>query len=311
MDIKYLHTFQTIIETGSFQKAAVALSYAPSTITFQMKQLEKELGVPLFERRGHEQRLSSTGMAIRPLIETILCDTEKLFSYCHNDALYGTLTILLPESLLTYKLQPVLEEFRKQAPQVHLSLQVENCFAIHDKMKLGKADIALHYDVGQYPASFTVTPLCTYPLVLVASPSLSSADSDFITPDQTKDLCLLINDDHALYVTLFRRYLRKKSITLSQEMDVWSLESIKQCVLSNIGVAFLPEFVVHNELQSGTVKQLPIDMDHASMTALAVRRKDADTNPVIQCFEKIIKSHLSHSYPRNAVSEPTSNRMGI
>lgn len=46
MDIKQLHTFETIIQTGSFQKAAQVLSYAPSTITFQMKQLEKELAFP-------------------------------------------------------------------------------------------------------------------------------------------------------------------------------------------------------------------------------------------------------------------------
>ena len=66
MDIKQLHTFETIIQTGSFQKAAQVLSYAPSTITFQMKQLEKELGVSLFERRGHEQRLTSAGISLSP-----------------------------------------------------------------------------------------------------------------------------------------------------------------------------------------------------------------------------------------------------
>ena len=69
MDIKQLHTFETIIQTGSFQKAAQVLSYAPSTITFQMKQLEKELGVSLFERRGHEQRLTSAGISLKPYVD--------------------------------------------------------------------------------------------------------------------------------------------------------------------------------------------------------------------------------------------------
>mgnify|MGYP000485462148 FL=1 len=105
--------------------------------------------------------------------------------------------MLLPESLLTYHLQPVLERFRKKAPQVRLSLHVKNCFAIYDSMRHGEADLALHYDVAAYPSPFETTPLITYPLVLVASPLLSPQDSDFMTKGQTKEQCLLINDKQA------------------------------------------------------------------------------------------------------------------
>jgi DNA-binding transcriptional LysR family regulator len=293
MDLKYLRTFQAITRTGSFQKAAQALSYAPSTVTFQMKQLEKELGVPLFERRGHQQRLSSVGVAVQPYIENVLAASDKLQSFCQTDMLRGSLTVLLPESLLTYHLQPILEEFRKKAPAVRLSLQVENCFSIYDKMRLGQADVALHYGVGNYPPSFSVRPLRKYPLVLVASPKLSKEDSDFITPNQTKPLCLLLNDARALYLTFFHSYLREKSITLAQEMDVWSLEAIKQCILSNIGIAFLPEFVVHRELNEGTMKEIPVEMEQKEMTAILVRRKEAADNPVIQCFENIVRTHFA------------------
>ena len=81
MDIKQLHTFETIIQTGSFQKAAQVLSYAPSTITFQMKQLEKELGVSLFERRGHEQRLTSAGISLKPYVDQVLHSADQLVAH--------------------------------------------------------------------------------------------------------------------------------------------------------------------------------------------------------------------------------------
>jgi DNA-binding transcriptional LysR family regulator len=293
MDLKYLRTFQVVTRLGSFQKAAQALSYAPSTVTFQMKQLEKELGVPLFERRGHQQQLSSVGVAIQPYIENVLTASDKLQSFCQADTLSGSLTVLLPESLLTYHLQSILEEFRRKAPSVRLNLQVENCFSIYNKMRLGQADVALHYGVGNYPSSFFVRSLRSYPLVLVASPKLSEQDSDFITPNQTKPLCLLLNDARALYLTFFHSYLREKSITLAQEMDVWSLEAIKQCILSNIGIAFLPEFVVHKELQEGIMKQIPVEMEQTEMTAILVRRKKEGNNPVIRCFEDIVQAHFA------------------
>ena len=84
MDIKQLHTFETIIQTGSFQKAAQVLSYAPSTITFQMKQLEKELGVSLFERRGHEQRLTSAGISLKPYVDQVLHSADQLVAQFVN-----------------------------------------------------------------------------------------------------------------------------------------------------------------------------------------------------------------------------------
>lgn len=102
MDIKQLHTFETIIQTGSFQKAAQVLSYAPSTITFQMKQLEKELGVSLFERRGHEQRLTSAGISLKPYVDQVLHSADQLVAHAGSQRLEGQLTVLLPESLLTY-----------------------------------------------------------------------------------------------------------------------------------------------------------------------------------------------------------------
>ena len=69
MDIKQPHTFETIIQTGSFQKAAQVLPYTPSTITVQMRQLEKELGVSLFERHVHEQLLTSAGISLKPYVD--------------------------------------------------------------------------------------------------------------------------------------------------------------------------------------------------------------------------------------------------
>ena len=61
MELKYLTTFKTILETGSFQKAAERLNYAQSTITLQMQLLEQELSVKLFEKIGRRMELTQAG----------------------------------------------------------------------------------------------------------------------------------------------------------------------------------------------------------------------------------------------------------
>ena len=116
MELKYLYTVRKIMETGSFQKAAIALNYAPSTITFQVKQLENELGVKLFEKSGNKMVLTEEGHDILPLMERVFEASDMLLCYKDSrSALHGTLKIALPESLVTYQLQGVLKEFNEMA----------------------------------------------------------------------------------------------------------------------------------------------------------------------------------------------------
>ena len=62
MDLKYLETFKTIIEEGSYARAADKLGYTQSTITFQVQQLEQELSIKLFEKIGRRMQLTKSGM---------------------------------------------------------------------------------------------------------------------------------------------------------------------------------------------------------------------------------------------------------
>ena len=112
-------TVKKIIETGNYQRAAQALNYAQSTITFQIKQLEQELSIHLFEKHGNKMQLTAEGEKIHPLIDKVLSAAEELRAFNnHKDELTGTLKIALPETLLTYKLQDVLKKFKEQAPSL-------------------------------------------------------------------------------------------------------------------------------------------------------------------------------------------------
>ena len=84
MDIKYLHTFQTIIEEGSFTKAASKLNYTQSTITFQIGQLEQALSATLFEKIGRNMVLTKAGEHLVPYVQDVLSSLEKLKNF-END----------------------------------------------------------------------------------------------------------------------------------------------------------------------------------------------------------------------------------
>ncbi len=296
MELKSLYTVKKILETESYQKAAQALNYAQSTITFQIHQLENELSVKLFEKSGKRMILTQEGRALLPYIDQILQATEAM-QHFHDrqEALYGNLRIALPESLATYKMQPVLRAFKTQAPGVKLSLQVMNCYAIYDRLLDGDIDLAIHYDIRPYPGNFEIRNLASYSLAMVASPNLSTSAGDLITPNQRKDLCHIINDRNALYLKILDVYLKQKNIHLEEGIEVWSIEAVKRSVMSNLGIAFLPRFTVEEELQQGRLKELPLDMPEVRMTAVCAWKKNKWKSPAMEYFLKLLEQRFPDS----------------
>lgn len=294
MELKSLYTVKKIVEVGSYQKAAVALNYAQSTITFQIKQLENELGIRLFEKSGSRMVLTQEGRAVLPLIEQVIEASDRLLCFkSEHAALSGTLKIALPESLVTYQLQEVLKIFKQQAPHVKLSLQVLNCYAIYELLLRGGADLAIHYDVRSYPQSIVTQALHAYPLVMVAAPELDEKEADFVTPQQRKTVVHIQNDPQALYLKVLNAYLKQKQIVLETGLEVWSIEAVKRSVMSNLGVAFLPRFTVEAELAQGLLKECPMELADETITAICAYSKNKWKSPAMELFLQILGRYFS------------------
>ncbi|UUX32742.1 LysR family transcriptional regulator [Fundicoccus culcitae] len=293
MELKYLYTVKKIIETGNYQKAAQALNYAQSTITFQIKQLEKELAIKLFEKEKQQMVLTPEGQEVLPLINQVIEASEALINFQTQDSgLKGSLTLAVPETLLTYKLQPIFKAFKAQAPHVKLSIRVMNCYAIFDEMVNGQIDAAFHYDVRNYPNRIQTHPIGTFPLVLVASPELAVDQRDFVTAHQTKSVCHIQNDRDAFYLKIFNKYLHNQDIHLETPSELWSIETIKQSVMSNLGVAYLPRFTVEAELLQGKLIELETAIQDNHMHAsFGYHQNKADT-PTIRLLNDLIKQQL-------------------
>lgn len=294
MELKSLYTVRKIVELGSYQKAAVALNYAQSTITFQIRQLEQELGIRLFEKTGSHMALTQEGRAVLPLIEQVIEASDRLMCFkSENAALSGTLNIALPESLVTYQLQEVLKRFKQQAPNVKIALRVLNCYDIYDLLLRGGTDLAIHYDVRSYPQSITTQTLRSYPLVMVAAPELDEKEADLVTPGQRKTVTHIQNDPQALYLKILNAYLKQKKIVLQTGLEVWSIEAVKRSVMSNLGVAFLPRFTVEAELEQGLLKECPMELADNTITAICAYSRNKWKSPAMELFLQILGRYFS------------------
>lgn len=286
MDMKYLNTFKTIVEEGSFSKAAEKLNYTQSTITFQIGQLEQELSSQLFEKIGRRMVLTKAGVQLVPYVNDVLTSIDRM-RYFEDDLaqFQGELSIGIAETQLCYKMPDILKAFHQQAPNSRLLLRSMNCYDIRDELLNGTLDLGVFYeDVGGFGSNLTTYRLGEYPVVLVVSPEMKNAWPDFITPDRSISVSFIINETNCIFRQMFEQYLREKSIIIDHTIELWSIPTIKNLVKNNVGISFLPKFAVQEELDRGELVEIPIDMENTDISAVCGHHKNKWISPLMQAF---------------------------
>lgn len=255
MNLKRFLTFKTIVEEGSFLKASQKLYCTQSTVTFQIKQLEQDLSLQLFEKIGRKMVLTQAGEKILPYVYELARVMENIEGTAQQESSEptGELKVLIAETQLAYKMASVLKEFRIRAPKVRLSLQSQNCYKIRDELIADKADLGVFYRVGNDDA-LKVHEFEQEPLVLVASPLLTGLDLQ--KRDQHIDLGFISNGPKCLFRQTFESIIQERNISIDNMIELSSINTIKNCVESNIGISYLPRFTVEKELQEGSLQEL-------------------------------------------------------
>ena len=124
MEHKQLRTFRTVARTLSFTRAASELGYVQSNVTAQVKALERELGVPLFDRLGRTVVLTDAGRILLRYAERLLdLEEEARAAVAGDSEPAGTLVVGASPSLSAYQLPRLLRSFRSRFPRVRLSFR--------------------------------------------------------------------------------------------------------------------------------------------------------------------------------------------
>lgn len=293
MNTKYLVTLATIIETGSFQKAATKLNYTPSTVTSQIRQLEDELSLKLFEKVGRRMELTQAGRDIFPFVESILQNVEKINNYQKDiSEITGTLRLVAPDSIFIYVMQPIIQAILHEAPHVRLVINSVPSDEINQTIVNGAADIGIDCDKGHYPDTVIHKASLPFQACLIGSPFMNPTDQDFISPHQRKSFSLICNEPSANYQRELERYFDRKDIVLNPPMKLQSIEAVKRSVMNDLGIAYVPQFSVQEELKSGALLHLKTELDDEYFPAVCVFHRNKWVSPQMKLTFKILHEHF-------------------
>ena len=298
MNTKSLVTFKTILEVGSFQKAADKLGYTQSTVTFQIKQLEEELALKLFEKIGRRMELTQAGKDIMPYIDMILQGAEQISNYGKSlSEISGSLKLAIPDSILIYNMQPFMQAFTHEAPNVQLIVNSIQSGEINQSVADGTADIGINCEKDSYPDSVVHKKLGKYKAVLVASPFANNNLLDFITPHQRKPISLICNEPDGYYQLDMDKYLSEKDILLNPPMKVQSIEAVKRCVMNNLGIAVVPTYSIGEELKNGSLMPIKTELDEKTYDSFYIYHKNKWISPQMELALNLLKKYVGTDNP--------------
>ncbi|WP_088105868.1 LysR family transcriptional regulator [Halalkalibacter urbisdiaboli] len=285
MELRHLTTFRTIVDAGGFKKAADELGYAQSSITAHIKELEKELGYPLFDRLGKSITLTEAGRRFLPYaLEIIRLYSKSKEVIKDADEPSGELKIGASESLMIYWLPNVIIDFMKNYPKVELTLKPIDYDNLSDQLKKGDIDAAVLVEKSSWKSKeLTIQKIRDEKLSLIKSSlKINKAISETI----------LVTEYSCSWRPIIEDYLKIEGKTSVTKIELPSIEAIKKCVLCGLGKSMLPFFSIKDEFERGELKEIKTDLMEKPIAIYTAFHKDKWVSVNLKAFLNVLNKHV-------------------
>ncbi|MGC8491598.1 MAG: LysR family transcriptional regulator [Syntrophobacteraceae bacterium] len=289
MEIQQLRSFRAVASLLSFHKAADRLHYAQSSISAQIRSLEEELGVHLFDRLGKSIRLTESGTILLQYANKILDLVDESQASVRNNEPVGSLTVRIPESFGIYHLPPVLKEFHSKYPKVHLNLISCALEGLDKDLRKGVTDLAFLLAETFSAPDLEVEPLGFESLVLVASPQHSLSAKRTVHTRDLSGQTILFSSLNCGYKSIFEQVLKNEEVDNYNKIECGSLEVIKNSVIGGLGVSVLPEVAVAGEVERKRLVVLPWSEGGLDVAILMIWYKDKWISPTLHAFMEVTR----------------------
>lgn len=298
MEVRQLQIFRALAEELSFTRTAEKMHTVQSNVTAQIKALEEELGIPLFDRLGRRVTLTDAGRNFLPFASQALTAMDQGQRALQTGAEpSGPLRIGAPESLLTYRLPEVLRTFRRHFPHVELIFRPYSTATIALELEAGKFDMVILGEDLQAVSSIKSIRLRTERILLLADASHPLVGRPMVKPADLAGENLLLTEVGCSYRGKLDRALALANIRPANVTEFSSVEAIKQCVTLGMGLGLLPAIVVARELHQNRLKALRWAGPSLDIVTHILWHKDKWISPAMAAFMELVKDKLEDSEP--------------
>lgn len=293
MDLRQLNTFLTLSKLKNFTRTAEHFGYAQSSITAQIKQLENELNVKLFERIGKHVSLTQAGNALLPYaaqMVSLSADIREALS--PSDAASGRIAIGAAESVCIYRLPRIIRSYKARHPNVDLHLKLLTCDQFIPMLSDNSIDLAFTIGEKLRDASVVSRFACREPVMILSHPDHALASRPSVTPQDFAEESFILTQTGCDYRRAFERDMRSAGIRPKVVLETGSIQAIKEMAMSGLGLCVLPQIAVAREVAEKKLIALAYRTDDPMFSQLIYHR-DKWISPLLADFITVAE----HDWP--------------
>jgi DNA-binding transcriptional LysR family regulator len=296
--LRQLQVFEAVARQLSFSRAARELHLTQPAVSMQVKQLEGQAGLPLFEQLGKRLYLTEAGRALSRQIHALQRQVDEVSQTLSalKGINAGTLDITLI-STAKYFAPRYLARFCAPYPGVRLRLTVCNRAVLLQRLRENETDLAI---MGHPPEGLDIVAeaFARNPHAIIAAPDHPLARARRVPWRRLAAENFLIREPGSGTRLLMERVFSAHGISVNATMEISSDETIKQATMAGMGIAFLSLNTVELERKTGHLAVLDVIGTPVMRDWYIVHRKDKRLPPVASAFREFLLSQSGRALPR-------------
>jgi DNA-binding transcriptional LysR family regulator len=270
MDLGDLKVFSAVVQAGGVTRAAARLHRVPSNVTTRIKNLEEELGVPLFLREGKRMQVTPAGRRLFEYAQRLLTLAEEAREAMQETGPRGVLRLGSMESTAAARLPALLNAFQKRYPEVTVELHTGIPRDLIAQIFDGKLDAALVAEPVQDERLETL-PVYVEELVVVGP----ARHRPIASPKDVAKRTLLAFEAGCPHRQRLEDWFARAEVAPERIIEMSSYHAMLGCAVAGMGVALMPKSVLDTYSERSRLSVHKLKGDLRTVRTLLVWRKDA------------------------------------
>jgi LysR family transcriptional regulator, low CO2-responsive transcriptional regulator len=260
LNLHQLKIFSTVADHLSYTRAAEQMHLSQSSVSLQVKQLERSLGLELFEQIGKKIYLTESGRTLQQYSHKLfaLIDETLLVMDEMKGVMRGAVNVVADTTAGIYVVPQAIGAFHRLHPNIQLSLEVQGRTGAQEELLANRADLAI---IARVPDSltFVIQEFMPNELVIVAPPTHRLAGQRHVPVEALAGETVVLRELGSMTRDTAERFFRDRGVDVRMGMTLGSTGAIKQAVAAELGIAVLSRQAITLELGMGRLVELDVE----------------------------------------------------
>ena len=291
MDMKNINTFIYTAELGSFTKAAELLGYSQSTVSFQIRQLEEELGTVLFERINRTVTLTDRGKEILRYahrMKQLAGEMQEMVQ--PKQEVRGHLRIAMSDSLCEEIAEKLFVLLQRKYPEVTMKIVIAGTDEMFRLLNQNQVDFVYTLDRHIYHSDYVIVTESQEAVQFVTGYQNSLNGKKQILLQELICQPFILTEKEMSYRRMLSEYLASCSLEIQPVFEVGNTELICRMLEKNASaISLLPDYVTEKAVQEKRLVRLDVKDFQLDIWKQLLYHRDKWISPQMQAFMNVIK----------------------